>query len=361
MPRAVRITLVCALLTAGGCAPSLGHSRPSPFPAPARATDAARTSPGSLAREPLSITRDPWRTAQFEGLVITTRHYRLYTTVTDPKILDRLGRFYELALVQYRSALTDLPEPNRRLETFLFRNREQWRMKTRQMLPEQARSFLGLGRGGLTTRGTSVLYDIGPRGTFRDTFAIAAHEGWHQYTQQTFRQHLPIWLEEGIATYMEGYRECDGTLRFQPWDNPERLRTLQDAARDDRLFPLPVLLGRTPQSFLDDGKDDLLIYYAQVWAMTHFLVQGAGGRYRSSVEEILHDAAEGELTRRFAAGSAEGGDISATRGRLGLAVVQEYFDPDSAAFERHYLEFVDRLVARGGPPGAEAPRHRPEG
>ena len=362
MRQAVRTILACALLAAGGCAPSRGGAGHSIFPV--GATDAARTSPGSLSSAPIPIRREPWRTAEFEGLLITTPHYRLYTTVTEPEFLDRLGRFYELALAQYRSALTDLPEPDQRLEAFVFRDREQWHTKTRQMLPEQARSFLGLGRGGLTTRGTSVLYDIGPRGTFRDTFAIAAHEGWHQYTQRSFREHLPIWLEEGIATYMEGYRECDRTLRFRPWDNPERLRTLQEAAREDRLFSMQELLTRTPQSFLEKSKDHLLIYYAQVWAMTHFLVEGTGGRYRSSLERILHDAAGGKLTRRlrnYIAVSAQSAEVSAGRPRLGPAAVLAYFHDDPAAFERQYLDFIDRLVNMGGRPGTGSPPSRPAG
>jgi hypothetical protein len=68
-----------------------------------------------------------------------------------------------------------------------------------------AEVYLKIQRGGFAASGRAILYDIGPR----DTFAIAAHEGWHQYTQKSFRAPLTVSFEEGLATYMEGFRWSD--------------------------------------------------------------------------------------------------------------------------------------------------------
>src|SRR6185503_10436721 len=96
-------------------------------------------------------------------------------------------------------------------------------------------------------------------GYSRDTLAIAAHEGWHQYTQETFKHQLPIWLEEGIATYMEGYRSSrDAEPEFLPWANFERRDALRDAVRSKKLIGMDELLTRSPQSFLSHSKDSLL-------------------------------------------------------------------------------------------------------
>ena len=299
--------------------------------------------PGAATASSVNMTRRPWRFEGEPGSLLKTPHYRIYTTVPDTKVLNRVGRFYEQALVHYRTALTSLPAPTSPFETYLFSDRHQWRAKTRQMLPEQAKTFLTLGRGGLTTRGVSVLYDIGPRGTFRDTFAIAAHEGWHQYTQRVFKQHLPIWLEEGIATYMEGYRE--GTESLQPWDNPERLRTLRRAVHGDRLIPLDELLSRSPQSFLDEGKDELLTYYAHVWALTHFLIEGEGGRYRGHLTRLLLDACHGRLELPpQSASDTESGDGPE-------AVIREYFQREPKAFRREYRRFIGQVIRQGGSRG----------
>jgi hypothetical protein len=303
-------------------------------PAPQAAPGAVETLADPDDIETVTWTSEPWRFGADVGLVIETPHHRLYTTVEDHYLIERLPLFLERSLAHYVSNLAQLPVPEGALETYLFSERSQWEAKTRQMLPAQAREFLALGRGGYTTRGVSVLYDIGRR----DTLAIAAHEGWHQYTQRVVKSPLPIWLEEGIATYMEGYLSWpDGVARFRPWANPERYRALRDAVRRGRLIPLSELADQRPEAFLRDGKSRLLVYYAQVWALVHFLVEGEGGRYREGLEQVLLEAAAGGSARYR----------QATGDRLGTGLVAEYFDPDVAQFERRYLAFVERITRRG--------------
>ncbi len=286
------------------------------------------------------VTQRSWQFGGTEGKVITTPHYRVFTTLTRHSILDRLPLFLERALAHYRTALAPLPEPGARLDTYLFESRGQWEAKTRQMLPRQAATFLTLGRGGFTTRGTSVLYYIGRK----DTLSIAAHEGWHQFSQETFRSQLPLWMEEGIATYMEGYTSHpDGLPRFRPWLNLERFHTLRDAVRADRLLSLDDLLSRTPQSFLTESKNELLIYYAQAWVLTHFLAEGQGGRYRDALREVLIDAVRGRLAVKSLGRRGGPGGV-----RLGSAVLTAYFDTDLDAFEQAYLQFVRSVVRTGG-------------
>ncbi len=329
---------------ASGNEPSLALSTSSDI-----ANGEAITTSEAIARDPdLLVTRTPWEFRQAEGWLITTPHYRLWTTVSYQNLISDLPVFYERSLEHYTTALADLPMPQRRLDTYLFQSRSQWQAKTAEMLPDQADMFANLGRGGYTTLGTSVKYYI-DRGVWtRHTFAIAAHEGWHQYTQQTFKHQLPIWLEEGVATYMEGYRYDRGREQlpeFSPTSNRERRQTLSDAVRRDQLISLDALLTRTPQAFLNESKDSLLTYYAQVWALTRFLAEAEDGRYRNSLAVVLLDAAEGRLVGRMAVSDylpkRRG---SAFSGRVGPAVVQEYFNPDLAAFEAEYLAFIDQIL-----------------
>lgn len=346
--------LIAAILlaTAAGCAnrtnpqalnrePSLGLSQE-----PLQPLSEAQAALNPAAN--LTAIREPWRFEGYEGQLIITAHYRIYTTIQNESILDRLPTFCQRALEHYTTAITPLPMPPARLETYLFQSRNQWQSKTEQMLPDQARMFGNLGRGGFTTKGTSVLYYIDRRGRTRDTFAIAAHEGWHQYTQQTFKHQLPIWLEEGVATYMEGYRDRDGLPNFEPGENYERLQTLYEAARGERLIPLEDLLTRSPQSFLADSKDMLLVYYAQVWALTRFLAEGQDGRYRPALAQVLQDAAHGNLvgrmmnSRRASSRRLDSNIVN----RIGTAVAQEYFNRDLIEFESEYRDYIKDLIRR---------------
>ncbi len=338
-----RLTLVLVAGAAvGGCVAGQGHHGVNAASLP----DAG----ASVSPQPITtvrVQRRPWNFAGHSGQIITTPNYRVHTTMTRQSVLDRLPLFLERALAHYRTALARLPEPGSRLDTYLFESRGQWEAKTRQMLPKQASTFLTLGRGGFTTRGISVLYYIGRR----DTLSIAAHEGWHQFSQETFRSQLPLWLEEGIATYMEGYTSYpDGLPKFRPWANDERYRTLRDAVRANALLPLEALLGRTPQSFLKESKSRLLVYYAQVWALTHFLAEGANGRHRGALTEVLLDAARGRLAVETLGSRGGPGGV-----RLGPAVLEAYFDSDIEAFEQEFLQFVRAAVRTGGEPGFSGP------
>ena len=311
----------------------------------ATAARAAKFDPAAAAR---ATTRTPWRFAVYDGSAISSPHFRIYTTISSRRILERLPNFLEHALAHYTTALGDLPAPARRMETYVFVDRRQWKAKTRQLLPNDAGTFDNLGRGGFTTGGVSVLYYIDWNEGDRDTFAIAAHEGWHQYTQSTFRNPLPVWLEEGIATYMEGYRRpWRAAPQFQPRKNHERADALGDAIRYGRLIPLSELLGRPPQSFLEEGKDQLLTYYAQVWALAVFLDEGEGGRYRPALETVLGDAVKGRIARtllRSPAVLSRGQRSVVLNSRAGPAVILAYFNRDLEAFERAYLEFARELA-----------------
>ncbi len=280
------------------------------------------------------------------GVRLQTPHYQIYTSTQSRDLADRLPEFMESALDHYTTALVSLPKPSQLMTSYLFRNRDQWGDYTRQRLPNEANTYLKLGRGGYTTGGETVYYDIGRY----DTFIIAAHEGWHQFTQNTFKHMLPIWLEEGVATYMEGNSMRGGTIEFLPWRNFERYRALRNAVRDGGLIPLTRLINGTPQSFLNDGgKTPLLSYYAQVWALVHFLNEGEGGKYREGLRKVISDAANGRLAGVLATSTK----ISTTRqrhlalsSRTGPWVLLAYFNQNLDEIEREFDAFVQEITDR---------------
>lgn len=332
---------------------AFGEDRTAPGAAITESLIAAVAEPRRSVPTDFETTTEPWPFAGYEGRLISTPNYRIHTTVENPSFVESLPMFAELSLAHYRSALGDLPAPEQPLETYLFRDRRQWEVMTRRLLPDQAGMLDSLGRGGFTTRGIAVLYyiDFSRSMSSRDTFAIAAHEGWHQYTQTTFKHQLPVWLEEGVATYMESFSlGRDGEPQFRPWANQERRVALANAARRNQLIPLNEILQRSPQAFLENGKNQLLVYYAQVWALTRFLAEGEDGRYRDGLEQVLHDAAHGRLVGRLASSvhvpNQRRRGVAATS-RTGPWIILEYFNPNLAEFEEQYDQFVRSLIERG--------------
>jgi len=179
-----------------------------------------------------------------------------------------------------------------------------------------------------------------------DTLAIAAHEGWHQYTQRSFKVALPIWLEEGIATYNEGHHWDRATPLFTPWANLQRYDQLMKAKNEGKLFSLEELLTSSPQSHFDSTGGEVLTYYAQLWALVHFFNEGENGRHQASLRILLQHAADGSISSMMEKhlGTAEA--HRTLMSRSGPAVFLVYFDEDIDRVNEAYMEFIRTISAQ---------------
>jgi hypothetical protein len=340
IPRSIRVSRLAASAAIAiilGCSTVATPETKQASPA-AVGVDARRVDP----------VVEAWKFGEKPGECIDVGTHRIHSTLRDPTIRDRMQVFLPTALDHYRSAIIPLPAPDGPIDVYLFGTRSDWIAYTRERLPEEAAMYERLGRGGYTLEGDAVLYDIGRW----DTFTIAAHEGWHAYTQRVFRHPLPVWLEEGIACYMEGVRgNSNGAPpTFMPWRNFERFGELRDVMARERFVSLAELIEGTPQDYLRDGRNTLLGYYAQTWALVHFLMEGEGGRYRDGLERLLEDAIEGRISSTIWSSSRAGtrNERRMAIGRqVGPAVLREYFSEDIAEISVQYEAFVRALVRRG--------------
>lgn len=328
-------------------------------PEPARAASVARAPVVASAplepvpADPVLRAVEPWRSSTREGERLVTPHFRIHTTMRSEEFKRLMAVFSERAMEHWTTSLAPLPAPDRALDTYVFGSRDEWAAHTRVKLGTEAGAYLALGRGGYTSNAEAILYDIGPG----DTLTILAHEGWHQFTQSLFRQELPPWLEEGIAAYMEGHRISpkSGEPVFTPWRNFERFGELRDAVRRGRTVPIDQILDSTAQEYLADGRDRLLTYYAQVWALVHYLREGEDGAYESGLSRLLRDCIDGRVADTLRSApmpqdEARALDRALRRGtRLvpGRYWIRAYFTPDLERFASGYRTFVDDVVARG--------------
>jgi hypothetical protein len=287
---------------------------------------------------------ESWEFEGSPGKLIHTRSYRLFTTETDPHLRLAMPELLERALDHYTSTLATLPRPDLKLDTFLMATRPQWESLTRQVMGDHAAPYLRIQRGGFASGGRAVLFSIG----HRDTLAIAAHEGWHQYTQRTFHHELPLWLEEGIAAYMEGFVPDPASLEFplfKGWANPERFEQLVSASKAGRFIPLTRLLEMSPGSLLSSDTDSALTYYAQTWALVHFLREGRGGAFAGALSQVLRDAASGHLRSTIDRRLGTGASQLLARERRGTELFATYFEADLAEANREYSDFLMTVVS----------------
>jgi hypothetical protein len=296
----------------------------------------------------------PWSFNGVPGRMVRTTWYRLFTTDTDPWIQREMPEFLERCLDRYTSELAVLPRPSMRLDTFLMRDRDQWELLTKQAMGADAGPFLRIQRGGFASGGRALLWSIGRR----DTFAITAHEGWHQYTQRAFREALPAWAEEGVAVYMEGFTaDARDPARPvpSPWANLERFDRLRAAESAGRSLGVQALADLSPASLVSGGAERALDSYAQLWALLLY-VRADDGR-AAALNGLLSDAANGRMARRAMIQRGRAVPIEGAGAPSGADVFEAYFGPPER-FEAGYRAFVARLVASdraqiaaGKPPG----------
>lgn len=347
--RGFRVLGAALLALLGACSGSGAPER--------SAADAKPAAPAVLNPATVVISNESWSYAGRPGRAIQTRNYRFYATETDPVLISRLPLFMETALAFYRSSYAGLPPPPGKLDTFLMATRSQWEMLTKQLMGDSAETYLRIQRGGYASGGRGVFFNIGTA----DTLSIAGHEGWHQYTQRTFQEPLPIWLEEGIATTMEGYRWDGPTPVILTWSNTERFDQLRSAAAKNMLMPLADIFETSPQELLAPQSlsevspgspvrkpvDAALTYYAQIWALVHFLREGEGGKYRAGLAQAVNDAAEGRLARAISAKLGDRVARNAILTRKGPAVAITYFDTNLDDLAQEYARFVEVVVRPG--------------
>ncbi len=109
---------------------------------------------------------------------------------------------------------------------------------------------------------------------------------YHEYAHYTMRkagEWLPLWLNEGQAQFYQNsdIHEKD-VLLGRP--SPEDLFYL----REHRLISLPVLFAvdHTSPYYHDEQKGS--VFYAESWALTHYLINSDWGKPRNRLSDYMH-------------------------------------------------------------------------
>jgi len=313
--------------------------------------DQSNSTPPSADIGRFVADRQMWNYHGSLGWQYHTPNAIIRTTSADRKILERLPPFVELSILHYQSDLARLPRPAKTIETYFFGSRSEWVSMTNALMGERAPVYLSIERGGYAAKQIGVFFDIGPR----DSFIICAHEGWHQYAHSTFKGPMPVWLDEGVACVMEGFKwdeQFPDHPRFLPWANTERFDQLRDAHAKDTLMPVHTLLTLRPQDLIEQGSRSgstqpaALLYYAQVWALIHFLREGEHGSYRNAFEQLLQDCASDSLRDRLTGLELKQFNTRRTGAQTLLSYLPE--DTTLRELDARYQRFVADVVRVGG-------------
>jgi cytochrome c-type biogenesis protein CcmH/NrfG len=123
----------------------------------------------------------------------------------------------------------------------------------------------------------------------RDATPTLLHEYTHLLVNNYFRA-APLWLKEGLAEFYSTARVSGDRRRVSTGAQlPARVRRLRGA----RLIPLRALFEVDQQSpyYFETGKREL--FYAESWALAHFILNGEGGARRARLPRFFELLASG--------------------------------------------------------------------
>jgi tetratricopeptide (TPR) repeat protein len=128
------------------------------------------------------------------------------------------------------------------------------------------------------------------------------HEYYHSLTLPYFPG-LPVWLAEGLADFFGNSEITEKEARLGEPD-PNLIQKL----RENKLIPLDVLFKVDQSSPYYNERNQTSMFYAESWALTHYLMLGDNGRHKQLLAAYLQ-ALQQDGTPKEAATTAFG-DLS---------------------------------------------------
>ena len=244
------------------------------------------------------------------GAPASTTHFEIYTDVADAKTIVNIGQNLESTYAVIARALArtgkTLPE-NDKTAVFVYGSRGSFNAFRRQLgIPGE--SFVGLY---FPTGVLAFTMEVDTIGALRSAMI---HEATHAYLgalSRAGRIDLPLWLNEGFATYVDHSEVKDGDMilgsragwssyiaggtRFHETSLAKvGAKTIRAAAKKNQLIPTERLLRAGPDEFYGEKAP---LYYAQAWALVHFLIHGQEGWDTERFPSVIQRVVEGQPAR----------------------------------------------------------------
>jgi tetratricopeptide (TPR) repeat protein len=125
---------------------------------------------------------------------------------------------------------------------------------------------------------------ISTEGEKEDTYGTIFHEYVHFLLDTNIgKSEIPPWFNEGLAEYYQTFKiENDQKVTLGDIQNGHLFLLQQN-----ELLPLKTFFEVDNYSLLRNGNHSRSIFYAQAWALIHYLIQGNKGENNENMNEFL--------------------------------------------------------------------------
>jgi tetratricopeptide (TPR) repeat protein len=125
---------------------------------------------------------------------------------------------------------------------------------------------------------------LSAEGARNDSFGLIFHEYTHFIVDNNFgRSNVPPWFNEGLAEYYQTFQiEEDQKVKLGALQNSHLLQLQRN-----KLIPFDTFFGIDNHSLHEQSDDGVGMFYAQSWALMHYLIHGNGGARQKQMYKFL--------------------------------------------------------------------------
>ena len=276
--------------------------------------------------------------AKDQWLKIESKNFQLYGNASEKDIRGAATR-----LEQFREAFQQI-FPNLKYNSaiptivIIFKDDETFS----NFKPVDADGKRSEWAGGYFQSGEDVNYiALSIEGDESETYRTIYHEYIHSLVNNDLGlSNIPAWFSEGIAEYYEQLtieNDQKVTLGAINEDNLELLR-------QNKLIPFETFFSIDNYSLNKQGTDGVGLFYAQAWALTHFLIHDNNGTRNPQLSKFLNLLLSGEQSKAAFAGAFQT-DYAALEIQLKKYIEQRVFKTQIVNLKNKLTNAVDLKIA----------------
>ncbi|MGC8560780.1 MAG: hypothetical protein ACP5O1_08890 [Phycisphaerae bacterium] len=280
-----------------------------------------------------------------KGFLLSVGPYRIFTDIKNPIQQRLIMRVLKHALRRFESLLPSA-HPRPPLKGYIFAHRRQWAIFTRKMMPNVAPYAIKPVVYGYDRKGVFALH----RTSVAEMLSVLAHEAWLQFSYVSLKDHLPAWMDEGLAAQFEAVCWRHGKPKFIAPLNYPRWLALRAVCQAGDFIPLHIFTRMDAGAAVTTGPQMTEIYYAQLWSLMLFITHHDGW---GIMKRALRSSEMGRLTPVMLKAGLSEYDLAHETTRWNMVAGPIYFhhfiSPHPRQFAAQYRAFARRLAAHWPP------------
>jgi len=205
--------------------------------------------------------------AKNDWLQVRTKNFNLIGNASEKdirKVATKLEQFRESFRLVFTKTNVNSPIPT---NVVVFKNDNSYK----NFKPKRADGKIDNNIAGYFQPGEDVNYiTLSTGGEIADVYGTIFHEYVHFVIDTNFgKSDVPPWFNEGLAEYYQTFEIEDDQKVKLGLPQGNHLALLQQT----KLIPLETLFGINNYSLGQNGNHSRSIFYAQSWALIHYLIQ----------------------------------------------------------------------------------------